>query len=347
MVSFTWSARLVTACRTVLPAGLDVIGRHRLAELDDPVGRQRDRADRAQPREQRGHREIWQLEQPGDRFRIADHRIDLLSADDRAGNDRHPGLDRRDREPAAPETLQLIALAERLPGPFEALREDPDQFPGAQQPVGLLRAGPGVPAHPGQTGQDGHGIYEVSAQQPQVPVRGMLVEQAGLQHHGVERQHAGMVGDNQRRPGGGNMLKAAHPDPEPVPVEDPGHRHEHAGVELGIEAGLVGLVVAAYPPQHVIGRARKQLPPAVRLLGPGLAHIVSQSAMTFGAVGGLRRAIDGGRNHRVLDARTPTQPPGRARARVLLLLVPALNARLTQQFAVLLLRHPLTALLDH
>ena len=41
-------------------------------------------------------------------------------------------------------------------------------------------------------------------------VLGMLVVQPGLQHDRVEREHPGMVGDEQRTPGGGHVLETAH-----------------------------------------------------------------------------------------------------------------------------------------
>ena len=72
---------------------------------------------------------------------VADLGVDLLGAHDGAGHDRHPGPDGRGDEPAAAETLQLVALGERLADALEALGEDPDELALAEQPVGVLAAG--------------------------------------------------------------------------------------------------------------------------------------------------------------------------------------------------------------
>ena len=56
-------------------AGVD-----RLAELDVPLGRQRDQPERAEQREQRGDREVRGAEQAGQRLQLADLRVDLLGA---------------------------------------------------------------------------------------------------------------------------------------------------------------------------------------------------------------------------------------------------------------------------
>ena len=75
--------------RLVVVGGLD-----RLAELDVPLRRQRHHPGRPCQREQRGHREVRQPEQPGQQLDVGDHRVDLLGADDRARHDRRLGPQR-------------------------------------------------------------------------------------------------------------------------------------------------------------------------------------------------------------------------------------------------------------
>ena len=114
IVSRTWSVRLNTSIGSSAASGPSSVGRDRLAELDDPLRRQRDRAERAEQRERRRHREVREAQQPGQRPDVADHRVDLLGADDRARDDRHAGAQRGGDEPAAAEPLQLVPLRERL-----------------------------------------------------------------------------------------------------------------------------------------------------------------------------------------------------------------------------------------
>src|SRR5206468_7775598 len=58
--------------------GRQVADIDRRMELDPPLARQRDHAQRAQPRPERCDREVGQPKEPGNRTEIADHRIDLL-----------------------------------------------------------------------------------------------------------------------------------------------------------------------------------------------------------------------------------------------------------------------------
>jgi PucR C-terminal helix-turn-helix domain len=302
--------------RVPLPVLASPVGGHRGAELDDPVGRQRDRADRPEPREQRRDREVGQPQQLRHRLRVPDHRVDLLGAHDRARDDRHAGPQRGPGKAAAAKTLQPVPLAESLANSLEAFRENADELAGAEQSLGLCGVGQGMPALAGQLRDSRQRVNEIGSEQPQVPVLRMLVEHPGLQHQRVKRQHARVIRDDQRRTGPGHVLQAAHPDPEPLPVNRPVHRHQHPGVELWVEAVLVDLVIAGQAPPEELGGFVDPVPPAGRVAKPGLAHVPSLQR---------RRAARSGRY---------------------LLLIPALNARLPQQLAVLLLGHPLAALLD-
>ena len=72
----------------------------------------------------------------------------------------------------------------------------------------------------------------------------MLVVQAGLQHDRVEGEHPGVVGDEQRTPGGRHVLQPAHLDPEPLLVQQPGQRDQQPGIEFRVESELVDLALA-------------------------------------------------------------------------------------------------------
>ncbi len=113
-----------------------------------------------------------------------------------------------------------------------------------EQAVSVRGAGPGVAGPPGQEGQPGKLVDQVRAEQAEVPVLGMLVVQPGLQHDRVEREHPGMVGDEQRAAAGRHVVEPAHLDPEPLLVQQPGQRDQQPGVELRVETELVDLALA-------------------------------------------------------------------------------------------------------
>src|SRR5215204_4495712 len=60
----------------------------RVAELDPPLRRQRDGAERAEQRERRRDREERRAREPGQQRQLPDLRVDLLAADDRDRDDR-------------------------------------------------------------------------------------------------------------------------------------------------------------------------------------------------------------------------------------------------------------------
>ena len=78
-------------------------------------------------------------------------------------------------------------------------------------------------------------------------MRGMLVVHGHRQHQPVERQHAGVVGDHQRRAVVRQVLDPADLDPEPGSEEQPQQRPHDRVVEVRVEAELVDAVVAGEP----------------------------------------------------------------------------------------------------
>ena len=228
-----------------------------------------------------------------------------------------------------------------------------------EQAVRVRGAGPGVAGPPGQVGQPGELVDQIRAEQAKVPVAGMLVVQAGLQHDRVEGEHPGVVGDEQRTPGGRHVLEPAHLDPEPLLVQQPGQRDQQPGIEFRVESELVDLTLAG-----------DLAPGEPQRLGQPAAPVIA--GFPAGGAVGLGTAIVGGpawghpgkpRRASLPDHRLPfrcarPQRPGPAAsgpaasiptagASTVLLLVPPLHAGLPQQLAVLLLCHSLAALLDN
>src|SRR5215212_7675917 len=104
--------------RRLRPVARDV---DRGAELDPPLGRERNRAERAERREGRRDREVGRSQKPGEQAGLAQLGIDLLRPDDRDRHDRDARAERDLDEAAAAEPLQPVALGEGLAGPLRAL----------------------------------------------------------------------------------------------------------------------------------------------------------------------------------------------------------------------------------
>jgi len=85
--------------------------------------------------------------------------------------------------------------------------------------------------------------HEVRAEHAQVAVRGVVVVQRELRHHGVERDRPRVVGDDERAALGRHVGDAARLGAEPVVVHRAQRGHELAVGELGVEAELVDLVL--------------------------------------------------------------------------------------------------------
>src|SRR5215472_3273701 len=91
----------------------------------------------------------------------------------------------------------------------------------------------------------------------------MLVEKSDLKHEGIDREHAGVVGNYEGRAARRHVLKPAHPDPEPAPVQPAYCGHEHGAVELRVESRLrVHFEVSGQPtPDEIGGLAQPPDPP--------------------------------------------------------------------------------------
>ena len=243
IVSRTWSARLKTtsgsSAWSARSRGLD-----RLAELDQPLARQRHQPERAEPRERRRDREVRQAEQPGQRLDVGQHRVDLLGADDRHRDDRGAGAQRRRHEAAAAEALQLVPVGVALADALEALGEDADQLAVAHQPLGVGVAGQGGAGLAGQLGQHRHPEHQVGAEQPQVAVRPGA--RRARRRQSISASSATVPEWLPTTSAGAlvrQVLDAEDLGAEPVAVEQAQHGMEDRVGQLGVEAELVDLVL--------------------------------------------------------------------------------------------------------
>src|SRR5262249_29688853 len=96
----------------------------------------------------------------------------------------------------------------------------------------------------------------------------------------------------------GHVRQPAHPDPEPALVQDPGDRHQHAAVELRVEAELVDLGLAVELAARKLKDVGQPAPPATvrRAIG-----FVARTARPAAAGAGLILAVrpEAGQVHQV------------------------------------------------
>ncbi len=232
--------------RVVDRLGVVGIRADRLAELDAPLRRQRDRAQRAEQREERRHREVRQAQHPREELDVADLRIDLLGADDRHRDDRHPGPQRRLDEPAPAEALQLVARRERLSDALEPFRPYADELPLAEQAFRVGGAGQRLARLARERADQRHLEHQVRAEPAQVAAAGLVVDR-DRSHQRVQGQHTGVVRDQQGTALGGQVRDTEGVDAEPLAVQRAQRRQDHRLGQLGVEAELVDGVVAGQP----------------------------------------------------------------------------------------------------
>ena len=245
----TWSVRSKTSIGSSAAPSPRAVGGHRGAELDEPFARQRHQAERAEQRPGRGDRRIRQAEQSGQCRHVADDRVGLLGADDRARDDRRPGPQGGRDEPAPPEPLKLVPLAERLADPLETLRPDADHLAAREQPLGVGVARQRGTTLAGDLADHRGGEDEVGAEHPQVPFRRVLVVDGDLGHQGVERDRARSGWRRRaprRRSGMFSIPRTSTRNQVPVQRAQDG---EQQGVgELGVETEVVDDEIPGEPP---------------------------------------------------------------------------------------------------
>ena len=105
-----------------------------------------------------------------------------------------------------------------------------------------------LPGLAGQRAEPGRAEDQVGAEHPQVPVRRVVVEQRQRGHHRVQRQRAGVVGDDQRAAGRPARCAGRTPPPGTTSRTAGGTAGPaRASVRSAVEAELVDLVVAGDP----------------------------------------------------------------------------------------------------
>ena len=100
---------------------------------------------------------------------------------------------------------------------------------------------------PGDTAFDRLLEDHVGREQAQIAIGRVLVVHRHRGHQPVERQHARVVGDHQRRPGLGQVFDPADLNPEPRVEKHSQQRQKDCVVEVRIESELVDGVVAHHP----------------------------------------------------------------------------------------------------
>ena len=165
--------------------------------------------------------------------------MDLLRTDDRDRHDWRSGAERQGDEATAPESAQLVALAEAFLHSPNSLGEHADQLSAPKQPLGILRAGAYAADSGHQRGKEGCLEDEVVDQRSQLARRRMVQPQCHLQHRAVVGEHRSpVVGDEQRPPLAWDLIDAAYLDAPPLPIEEHEERLDHL-LELEVEAELV------------------------------------------------------------------------------------------------------------
>ncbi len=288
----------------------------RLAEVDRPLRRQRHDAERAQPREGRGQREVGQAEGLPHPVGLGHDRVDLLRPDHGAGDDRAPGAQGDAHEAPAAEPGQLVALPEVLAHSLHALREDAEELALPQEALRVLGVGADGARLREHRGEHGQQREHVEGQHPADPLRRVLVADGQLDHQPVVGQHPRVVGDDQPRPVGRHVLGARglHPPPHRVQeLEDglEGLREAPVRAELVRLLGVPGEVERPLQP----GEARPAEPPRARVDHPGQGH--EQALVLLGGVRRRQLPLELGQppTQRLLVGRRRAAPPRAARRR--------------------------------
>lgn len=141
---------------------------------------------------------------------------------------------------------------------------------------------------PGQLVDDGQPEDEVGGEQPQVAFGGVVVVHGDLEHQPVQRQRAGVVGDDERPAVRRDVLDALHLHAEVLLREGPQQRHEDLVGQLLVVAELVHLVVAGdAPPQE--GQTARE--PPLPVTAPGVPRWVRGLVRLLRPLGRFRTAV--------------------------------------------------------
>ena len=259
IVSRTWSVRSKTSIgssaapgpRSAVSTGAPNSMIHLLGNGISPSGPSNGQVGR--------DRRVGRPEQPGHGLHVADDRVDLLGADDGARDDRRAGAQGSRDEPATAEPLELVALAERLADPLEALGPDAAQLAVGEQPLGVGVGGERGARLAGDLTDHRRLEHQVRPEHAQVPVGRVLVVDGHLGHQGVHRDRAGVVGHDEATTGRRDVVDATHLDPEPRAVERAQHGEVEVPGEVLVEAELVHGVVAGDAATDV-GQHRGEVP---------------------------------------------------------------------------------------
>ena len=161
------------------------------------------------------------------------------AGDERAGDDRRAAAQRELDEAAVPEALEAIAPRVARPGPAPALGEAQHQVPLGEQALGVAGRR-GHAAEPAQRRRGQRQLERAAVDEEARRVVGahVVAAQRGGEHRRVPRLAAGLVGDDQGRAAGRDVLEAVGAHAPPARVERVEQRRRGAG-EVGVEAPVV------------------------------------------------------------------------------------------------------------
>src|SRR4051794_22084200 len=240
--------RTVVGGGRVVPREVD-----RLAELDPPLRRQRDRTEGAEQRERRGDREVRRPGEAREQLGLPDLRVDLLAAHDGDRHDRRTGAQRYLDEAAAAEALQSVTVPEVLAGSLHALGEDGDELVLLEQADRVVRRR-GNRADLAQRNRHERQLERpVQDEEARIARQRVLLEQRDRHHRPVPRQDPSVVRDEKRAAVRGNVLRAGRGHAPPALVHELEQRVRGLREPL-VETPLVLAVIAAQAAAH--GRDR-------------------------------------------------------------------------------------------
>src|SRR5579864_5953045 len=196
---------------------LDMEGR---VEVDAPLAGQWDQSERPQPRPERRDREVRKSKELRDRRQVGHHRIDLLRTDDGDRDDRRARADRCRDEATSPKSAQSIPILEVLASPADPFREHEDELVALEQSPSVVRMSDGLAGPAQEPAQDGHPQEHARNEGADMPRMRMLGKDRSLDHRPIPRQHARVVGDEERATTGRHVLDAGRFNTPVVAVQD-------------------------------------------------------------------------------------------------------------------------------
>src|SRR5450631_2964094 len=213
-----------------------------LPECNEPFRWQRKQSRQAKPWKRRRERSGRKPEKPRERLEIEQDRMYLLRPDDRDRNDRRSGSEGHLHEPTTPHPLYAIAISVTLCCTFDALRENAHELVAFQKSGRVVGMREHVAGLGQQHARERHGESPVDDKHASVPRLGMLGDDRGADHRPVVRNHARVVGDQERAAMSRNVAYPIDLDPPVLSIEPERDALDSFG-KFRIEAEVVASVL--------------------------------------------------------------------------------------------------------